>query len=254
MKLFFYLIFLFISLSNVYLYPQDTIFKVDGNAIPCKIISIDNKNDIITYSKNSDSLSITFNDISCIYMKGVKTYFNSSLNLMNSKKINAKFIIPDSTGINVFTEKNKIKTFKYNDVFSIVNNNKNKNKIYFYFQDTLDELRFLTQEQMEYFIEGVRYGKKDYKNNWVYAGGFASGVAGGYLGFIGLLVPSLYISLIGIKDIEPDISKNENLNNPFFLDGYRQGANNKKFRKSLIYGVVGFLASTTTFYFIERKK
>ncbi len=253
MNLYFYSIIFFVLLSITNLYSQDTIYKINNEIIPCRIISIDNKNNIITYSQQTDTIEIMFKDISHIYMKEIRTYFNSSLNLMNSKKIDAKFIILDSTGINLITKKSKTKTFKYNDVFNITYNNDNEKK-FFYVQDTLDESRFLTQEQMEYFIQGVRYGKKDYKNNWIYLGGFTSGVAGGYFGFVGLLVPSLYLSLIGIKEINPDLSKNENFSNPFFLDGYRQGVNNKKFRKSLIYGVVGFLTSATTFYVIERKK
>ncbi|OFY23977.1 MAG: hypothetical protein A2X02_01010 [Bacteroidetes bacterium GWF2_29_10] len=256
-----FLLFLFLIFKISF--SQDTIEFINGNVILTKITAIDNEN---VYTENYEQKNVYEKKIIFSIKSINKDYYTTNYNKITLN--NGSVYYSDTIDIRVvndiiiikFQELNKDKNriIKKDKIFSLITKDGDEQIIYQ--QDTLFNNDYFSAEEMRRAILGKKYAKETFKCNFVGLGGLTSGLAGGYFGFGGLLVPALYTTIIGVKDAkikEPKENTNYLYNKYYFDDSFRSGyqivANNKRFKRAIVGGVIGFAISVTIFSLTYQK-
>lgn len=139
--------------------------------------------------------------------------------------------------------KSNLKYYDRNDVFSITT----KDSISIIYNPSTNSDFEFSVDDMKYFIIGQQDAKKYYKNNWVCVGGFASGLAGGFLiDFYGtgLLIPAIYATVKSSVPCKLDNipkEKNKLLEKQEYVMGYKNSASRIRTMKAVKSGLVGVL-------------
>lgn len=144
-----------------------------------------------------------------------------------------------------FGKKNKtnLKYYDRNEVFSITT----KDSISIIYNPSNNSDFEFSVDDMKYYIIGQQDAKKYYKNNWVSVGGFASGLAGGFLiDFYGtgLLVPAIYATVKGAVPCKIDnlpYEKTKLLDKQEYVMGYKNSASKIRTMKAVKSGLLGVL-------------
>jgi hypothetical protein len=147
-----------------------------------------------------------------------------------------------------FQKKNKIitKSLYKENVFAV------------YYHDSLSDVMYVprpdeeinfTEDQMQSYISGENFARYRYHPRWATVCGVASGLAGIYFSFYGMLIPPVYIAVASSTPVKPLKKKYfppEKVNDEFFVEGFKQEAKRKKLVNSVIGGVSGFIVLGTT--------
>jgi hypothetical protein len=174
-----------------------------------------------------------------------------TINLLSGKRIEAKVnkIDDDKDGYVSYDlkKRNKIKSkfIEKEDVYSISYYNKNMEIVY-----KIDSARgfILNNDQMYNYIIGEQVAYNNYKTSkLIIAGGVFTGVAGGFLGLYGLLLPVSYITTMSLIDpkieyINTKLPSQESIE--YYKMGYTSVAKSKNIKNSIIAGFSGVVAST----------
>lgn len=133
--------------------------------------------------------------------------------------------------------KSKVIAVDRNDIYSIKIQDKTERIIYT--RDTSDQESW-DVESMRRYIRGEQIAKQYYKTNVSVEGAVAAGGVGAYLGFAGLLVPVVYLGVMGIqtpsKKHMPEIVDDE-----VVIAGFRDEARrirNRNMAKGILGGIV----------------
>ena len=151
--------------------------------------------------------------------------------------------ILDSTSFNVIyfsiikkNGKQKNIIVNSHDVFCVIK--KDGTKEILYFPDTLNGY-YLSQDQMDSYLQGVIAAKKEYKNILLTGGSILAGAAGGWIGFWGAFIPIVYTPLSTLitpssKHIEKHYSNK--IIDIYFVKGYQSKARKRNVLNTFIGG------------------
>jgi len=140
--------------------------------------------------------------------------------------------------------KEKYRIFDREEVFSI--RPSNGNELIIYKIDSVNDFLF-SEQQMREYIAGIQYARECYHPRWVTLGGAATGVAGGTIGFWGLVVPGAYTAISGLASPPLRASKCEDImiqypDSEYFLLGFQDEARKKKTLNAFLAGLSGFVS------------
>jgi len=108
----------------------------------------------------------------------------------------------------------------------------------------------LSIEEMRYFIRGEQDAVAYYRPTLLTIAAAGVGIAAAPLGFYGLIVPPLFATITG--NFSPNVSKQpiverSLLDQELYIMGYQKKARDIRIRRSLIYGMSGFVVGFTAF-------
>jgi len=151
-------------------------------------------------------------------------------------------------------KKGKIKKKYLDEVFSVVDSEGNERILY---EPNFELGEVLTQLEMKQFVLGLHESDEFKMSPIVGIGGVLSGLAGAFvpqLGLekgdskieipIGILVPSMYVGVIGATSPSAETLKNKmpaKANNEHYLMGYQEGIRKKRYKQGLIGAGIGFV-------------
>lgn len=159
-----------------------------------------------------------------------------------AKPVEIKDTLPTLSIIEL--KKEKCKTLKKSDIFSITNANGVENVLYK--EDTTSINNDLSVEGMRQYIKGLQEGKKS-SAPLATVGGLVVGAGSSYLKFYGLIPPAIYIAVMGnytpSLDKQP-VSDRSLMKDENFAFGYIRKNKSKRTRNAALGSVIGFFAGT----------
>jgi len=203
-----------------------------------------------------------------------------TLTLLNGKPVIGNITSTNDIGISITC---KGLLFKSQKVFykdEIYSMKKGQKETILYSENQVEGNLF-NSEQMKYFINGLKDGRKNYHAPLATIGGLATGLAGGVFGFWGITIPSTYVLITGLKtphlkldDIpieEPvyadgsntqgyglkfhsqiETKQNEDKNSTCYTYGWETAAKDKKIKNALRGSIIGFFALVATSYLLVK--
>ncbi len=180
-------------------------------------------------------------------------YSQNEIWLDDGTVYSASEIEVDSLGyITILNNKGKTKYFDSLDVFAVIQ----QNDTVFYYADNSD----YPLERAKMFVKGEIDGK-NYKNNYVYAGAFITGLATpialtsvSLSAFASPVFSVVYVAGFSsvntdskFCDIPDDLKNNED-----YVRGYKLSASKKKIMNNTLFSVVGLATGIVTLIILEQ--
>ena len=131
----------------------------------------------------------------------------------------------------------------------------NEKKVVQVYQQDSTEESYLSIDEMKRYLNGRSQAQKNYKGYVYGVVGFAGGAGSAYLGpFWGLIPGAIYTGVAGVWAIKPffKADNQEDFNDPYFAEGFKQVALSKQAKYSAIGVGAGFIAGIAAFQLIFR--
>jgi hypothetical protein len=185
------------------------------------------------------------------------SYTQDTINFINGESIIVTEYNISNEAKELFykNEKGKTKAVEVESIFSI--NDKAGKKTIYYTPDSIMEDGSFTFSvaEMEKYMNGGKFARKNYKAKEILLAGFAIGATSGLLipSFYSPIAPAVFTGVAGNTYCQKHINKKypEYANDSYFMAGFKEYAKSKRTKNAIVGGIAGLIVGVGTSFIIS---